>query len=136
MGEESLDFYDLEGSDLNSATRQFFRVSVDGYEKYYVKIDQKNYSLVDISVNGVCFYVDSGKKFPIGTIISGCNLNLNRDSISDLKGRVIHNSSESVNSDHDIGTKWLCGLIWNNLSSKKGKLIESSFEVLKKDILV
>ncbi len=99
MGGDSLGFYNLEGSDLNSAARQFFRVSIGGNEKYFVKIDQKKYSLVDVSVNGVSFYVNSGTEFP-------------------------------------IGTKWLCGLIWDNLGSEKEKLIASGFETLKKDILV
>lgn len=136
MGEDSLEFYNLEGSDLNSATRQFFRVSVYENEKYFVKIGKKKYSLVDVSVNGMSFYVDFGKKFPIGTIIPGCELKLNKDLIKGLKGKVVHNSSESVNNDHDIGTKWLCGLIWNELGSEKEKLIASGFEILKKDILV
>lgn len=136
MGEDSLDFYNLEGSDLNSATRQFFRVSVDENEKYFVRIDQKKYSLVDVSVNGVSFYVDSGKKFPIGTIISRCELKLNKDLMKGLKGKVVHNSSELVNNDHNIETKWLCGLIWNDLGSEKEKLIKSGFEILKKNILV
>ena len=136
MGGDSLDFYNLEGSDLNSATRQFFRVSIGENEKYFVKIDKKKYSLVDVSVNGVSFYVDSGKKFPIGTIVSGCILELYEILIKGLNGKVVHNSSEPVNSDHDIETKWLCGLIWDDLDAEKEVLITSGFEILKKDILV
>ena len=136
MGGDSLDFYNLEGSDLNSATRQSFRVLIGENEKYFVKIDQKKYSLADVSINGVSFYVDSGKKFPIGTIISGCALELDGDLIKDLNGKIVHNSSESVNSDHDIETKWLCGLIWDNLDSEKEALITSGFGTLKKDVLI
>jgi len=66
MGGDSLVFYNLEGSDLNSATRQFFRVSFGGNEKYFVKINKKKYSFVDVSVNGVSFYVNSGTEFSIG----------------------------------------------------------------------
>ncbi len=136
MGGDSLDFYNLEGSDLNSATRQFFRVSIGENDKYFVKINQKKYSLVDVSINGVSFYVNSGTEFPIGTIVFGCELKLNQVLIKGLECKVVHNSSEPVNDDHNIGNRWLCGLIWNNLGSEKEELIASGFEVLKKDILV
>jgi len=136
MGEDSLDFYDLEGSDLNSATRQFFRVSIGGNEKYFVEIDHKKYPLADISVNGASFFVDSGTTFPIGTMISGCVLGLNKNRIDNLKGKVIHNSSELVDNDHDLESKWLCGLLWENLSSENREVIISGVEILKKDILV
>ena len=133
--EDSLDFYNLEGSDLNSATRQFFRVSISRNDKYFVEIDQKKYSLVDVSISGVSFYANSGKEFPIGTIVSGCELKFNKHSINGLKGKIVHNSSESVNNDHNIGTQWLCGMLWEDVGSKKEKLLLSGFEILKKDIL-
>ncbi len=132
MGGHSLDFYNLEESDLDSAARQFFRVSICENDKYFVKVDQKKHLLVDLSVNGMCFLVDSGKEFPIGTIMSGCELVLNEDSIKCLKGKVVHNSSESVDSDHDMTTQWLCGVTWSDLDSKKEELIESVVKVLKK----
>ncbi|MCK5100848.1 MAG: hypothetical protein KAR45_22250 [Desulfobacteraceae bacterium] len=133
--EDSLDIYNLEGSDLNSATRQFFRVSISNNDKYFVEIDQKKYPLVDASVNGVSFYANSGKEFPIGTIVSGCELELNKNSINDLTGKIVHNSSESVNKDHNIGTQWLCGMLWEDVNSEKEELLLSGFETLKKDVL-
>jgi c-di-GMP-binding flagellar brake protein YcgR len=136
MGGDSLDFYNLEGSDLNSATRQFFRVLIGENDKCFVKINQKKYSLVDVSINGVSINVNSGTEFPIGTLVAGCQLELNQELIKDLECKVVHNSSEPVNDDHNIGNRWLCGLIWNNLGSGKEELIVSNFEILKKDILV
>jgi len=131
---DSLDLYNLESSDSNSATRQFFRVSIGKSGKRFVKIDQKKYSLVDISANGVSFSTSSGMEFPIGTVVSGCELDLGKDSINSLNGKIVHNSSETINSDSDIEKKWLCGLIWDGLDSEKEKLLTSAFETLKKDV--
>jgi len=102
---DSLDLYNLESSDSNSATRQFFRVSIGKSGKRFVKIDQKKYSLVDISANGVSFSTSSGMEFPIGTVVSGCELDLGKDSINSLNGKIVHNSSETINSDSDIEKK-------------------------------
>ena len=132
---ESLDFNNLDGTDLDSATRQFFRVSIDKNNKYFVKIKQKKYSLADVSINGVSFFVKSGTEFPIGTILSDCELTFNKDSIKGLKGKIVHNSSESVNSNHDIETQWLCGMLWEDFSADKEELLVSGFAILKKDIL-
>ncbi len=131
---DSLDFYDLEGSDLDSATRQFFRVAIGETGKYFIQIDGKKYSIADISVNGVSFFTDSGKQFPIGTTVAGCELDLGKEAIYSLNGKIVHNSSEVVNSDLDIEKKWLCGLIWDDIGSKKEKMITSAFETLRKDV--
>ena len=90
---------------------------------------------MDVSVNGVSFYANSGKEFPIGTIVSGCELKFNKNSIKALKGKIVHNSSESVDDDHNIETKWLCGMLWEDVDSEKEELLLSGFETLKKDIL-
>ncbi len=132
---ESLDFNNLNGTDLDSATRQSFRVSIGERNDCFVKIEQTKYILVDISANGVSFYTKSGKKFPIGTVLSGCELTLNKESIKDLKGRIVHNSSEPVHHEHDIETEWLCGMLWDDNQYDKEELIELNFESLKKDIL-
>ncbi|MCK5312890.1 MAG: hypothetical protein KAJ62_12310 [Desulfobacteraceae bacterium] len=132
---DSLDFNDLEGSDSNSATRQFFRVSIGENEKYFLRIDKKKYSLVDVSINGVSFYVHSGMEFPIGTIVSGCELKSNKDSIKDLKGKIVHNSSEPISRGDNIENKWLCGMLWEDLDPGKEELLLSCFEILKKDVL-
>jgi c-di-GMP-binding flagellar brake protein YcgR len=132
---DSLDFNNLEGSDLNSATRQFFRVSIGENENYFVKIDEKKYSLVDVSANGVSFFANSGKEFPIGSVLAGCELKFDKESINGLNGKIVHNSSEPVNGDHDTENKWLCGMLWENLDSCKGELLLSGFEILKKDVL-
>jgi hypothetical protein len=134
-GKDSLDFYNLEGSDLNSATRQSFRVSISRNDKYCVEIDQNKYPLVDASVNGVSFYANSGKEFPIGTIVSGCKLTFDKNSINTLKGKIVHNSSEPADNDQNIGNQWLCGVLWEGVDSDKEKLLLSGFETLKKDIL-
>jgi c-di-GMP-binding flagellar brake protein YcgR len=132
---ESLDFNNLNGTDLEPAARQFFRVSIDERNDCFVKIEQTKYRLVDMSVNGVSFYTKSGKKFPIGTVLSGCELTLNNESIKGLKGRIVHNSSEPVHHDHNIETEWLCGMIWDDNQHDKKELIELNFEFLKKGIL-
>ena len=132
---DSLDFNNLEGSDLNSATRQSFRVSIGENEKYFVKIDKKKYFLVDVSVNGVSFYANSGMEFPIGTIVSGCELKSNKDSINDLKGKIVHNSSEPGNGSPNIENKWLCGMLWEDLNPVKEEFLLSCFDNLKKDSL-
>jgi len=132
---DSLDFNNLEGSDLNSATRQFFRVSIGENKNYFIDIEQNKYSLVDVSANGVSFYANSGAEFPIGTVISGCRLQFNKDSINNLKGKIVHNSSEPVNGEHHIGSHWLCGMLWENLEADKEEVLLSCFKTLKKDIL-
>ncbi len=132
---ESLDFNNLDGTDLDSATRQFFRISIDKNNDYFVKIKQKKYSLADVSINGVSFFVKSGTEFPIGTILSDCELIFNKESIKGLKGKIVHNSSEPVKSNHTVETQWLCGMLWEDIGGETEERLVSGFEILKKDIL-
>ncbi len=128
MGKESIEFHSIDDSEVGSAIRKAFRVSVEEKKNYSVTIDSRKYPLADIGIKGVSFYINSAAEFPVGKVVSGLDLQLGSEHIQNLKGKVAHVSADGEK-------QWLCGLIWLNLKADKKKVLSSVIQSLKEEVL-
>lgn len=126
--EESIEFqelsYDLQSTDK---VRQFFRIPLDGSEKYLVSINQASYPLIDIAHDGVSFGITPESDLMEGDILTDCQLLIGDQTIEPVKAEVVHLSPGS-------DTEWICGINWLDLDKNAVEKIDGIIQNLRKKL--
>lgn len=107
--------------------RRSYRVPMEAREDFFVAIAGESYLLQDISAQGVGFSIEPDNYFPVGKVLSPCDLNLGTTQIMGLGAEVIHNSFGRLD-------KWVCGVRWLALRPDDERKIESVLQILKKEL--
>ena len=117
-----------EDPQLYTIVRQSFRVPVDDPSRFWVRIDDKQYPLRDICLEGIGITLENPAGFVIAQTVMDCELCVDEHRFHHLNGRVVHFSLNS-------GRQWQCGIQWIAIDKKTAAGIGSIVETLKAALL-
>lgn len=125
---DSIEFQEIDNDSLlTTVARQSFRVPVTKRTDFSLVVDEKSYSLANISAGGIAVSMDSEAYFVLGQILPDCELILPGKIVKGLKGEVVHCSSY-------IAGKWLYGIKWINIDPDASKKIDSAILMVRKGL--
>ncbi len=126
--EEFIEFQDIEDENSSEAvSRQCFRIPVSGKADFSFIIEDRTYSIVNISINGLGTLVDPDDSFFLGQTIEDCKLVLLKEKITGLTGEIVHCSQ-------DVSGQRMCGIKWIDPDSRILKKIESILLSMQKEL--
>ncbi|MCF8044454.1 MAG: PilZ domain-containing protein [Desulfarculaceae bacterium] len=123
----STEKFELVGDDreMDRPSRKAPRVYVKDRPDCTVTIENKTYSLKDISMSGLGVSIETEFVFQLGEflgdVISGIRIDLSGESFEELEYKIVHISPDARNN-------LVCGMVWLNPTPDKVKRL---FEILK-----
>ncbi|MFO7750675.1 MAG: PilZ domain-containing protein [Desulfobacteraceae bacterium] len=127
--DDSLEIEELtDNSRLTDVVRSSFRIPVDGKKKFYLLMENRQFFLSDISLNGLGFFAASTDLFSLGDILYRCEVRLDERHIKDLQGRIAHLTPYGEG-------ELICGIQWIDLPRDTEKILTSFFLEFKKNLL-
>ncbi|MFH2093891.1 MAG: hypothetical protein ABIJ31_16145 [Pseudomonadota bacterium] len=112
---------------LYKIVRQSFRVPVDDPGIAWVKIENIQYPVCDICLDGIGITLEPPSIFSVSQMIMDCELKIADQHITGLNGRVVH---FSLNSGRD----WQCGIQWIALRKEVARQMADIVSMLKDDL--
>ena len=132
MNDQSIEFLDIkEDSTLPEIVRKSFRVPVKDSWNGRVVINNKQYPVLDICLDGISIALEDNSAFAIDQILKNCELNISDVTIKDLNGRIIHfllNPAKNCKDCH-------CGIQWMDMKEKTANQILKIVSKMKKQLL-
>jgi c-di-GMP-binding flagellar brake protein YcgR len=107
-------------ADARAFIRKSFRVPIEETGKIRVKVDDHEYTVINLSRGGVGFLIGSPKYFSRNDILSSVTLKIAEKSLT-LKGRVTHVSP------HESG-ECLCGMEFQEMDAETEQEIADILE--------
>lgn len=129
MNSPSIEFDRIkEDSPLPKIVRKSFRVPVEDTKNIRVLINDTQYPIQDICLDGIGITVKDSLAFFVGQLLLNCELHYFDVSIKNLNGRIVHMST-------DLGQDWKYGIQWTGLEKAASDQISAIAGKLKDRLL-
>lgn len=117
-----------EDPSLHRIVRSSFRIPIEDSQNAWVKIDNKEFPIRDICLEGIGIILDKPDGFNVADVKKDCELKLYDTHIKDLNGRIVHFSLNS-------GKDWQCGIQWLSVNEESAQKIFNAVLKLKVELL-
>lgn len=112
MNSKSIKFQKItEETNSLEMTRNIFRIPTEAMGKIFLVIRGSKYKVVDISQGGIGISLEDNSVFTINETVENCELHIFEHLLKNLKGRIIHVTSEETKPKH-------CGIQWADLDKQ------------------